>query len=253
MAFWLPCVRVDLPLDADAAHPCRPTVSCTADIVAPGALEAEVGAYAAKLGGESRLTNFPVLLKQSFTRSLQLQVGSNGYTALRTDAGSAHHVDNLVVGPKLHLVDQGPLAPSFALSAAGSVAAFARGPDAALLTAYASKDVGPVHFDANVGANVLWLDTLDAAAAQPFVAVAASATPVAPFGVALEGYAFGAARPYAAHDGGVRAAATLSPRSWLVFDVGGDIGFFPSTHSYGLFFGVTAVPVVFWREGTHSR
>lgn len=34
----------DTPDASDLVHPCRPTVSCTADIIAPGSLEVEAGA-----------------------------------------------------------------------------------------------------------------------------------------------------------------------------------------------------------------
>jgi hypothetical protein len=39
-----------------------------------------------------------------------------------------------------------------------------------------------------------------------------------------------------------------SPRPWLVFDCGGDVGFFPSTRAYSLFIGMTIVPVLLWRD-----
>jgi len=81
---------------------------------------------------------------------------------------------------------------------------------------------------------------------EPFTALALSTSPVPPFGFALEGYAFADARSYAARDGGVRGAVTLTPRPWLVFDFGGDVGWFPSTHAFSLFFGVTVIPAIVW-------
>lgn len=53
----------DWPDARDQAHPCRPTVSCTADIVAPGRLEVEVGALYAS--GAAHALAFPLLLKQT--------------------------------------------------------------------------------------------------------------------------------------------------------------------------------------------
>jgi hypothetical protein len=224
-------------------------VSCTADIVAPGAFEAEVGGFYSKLGGEDRLWAYPFLLKQTFTKLLQVQVGSNGYTVLRSSPSVpiARHVDNLIVGPKLHLLDQQTLVPSLGLTAQASVPVFATGHDGAFLTAHASKDMGPIHVDWNVGADVWWGAGGGEPAAQPFTALALSASPTPPFGFAVEGYVFGDAQPYTSRDGGVRAAVTLTPRPWMVFDFGGDVGSFPSTHTYSLFVGMTVVPVVFWR------
>jgi hypothetical protein len=243
------------PREADSARPCRPTVSCTADIVAPGTLEAELGAFHSKLGGDDKLWAYPFLLKQSFTRLLQLQVGSNGYTVVHSSPNVpvSRHFDNLIVGPKLHLADQGSLLPSLALTGQASLPVFATGNDGAFFTGHASKDIGPIHIDWNVGLDVWWGGGGGGdPAAQPFSALALSASPTPPFGVALEGYVFGDAQPYAARDGGIRAAVTLTPRPWLVFDFGGDGGWFPSTHAYSLFVGMTVVPVVFWRDSDRS-
>jgi hypothetical protein len=240
---------MELPLDADVAKPCRPTISCTADIVAPGSLEVEMGAQYSKLGGDDRVWTFPVLLKQSLATWLQLQVGSNGYTILRSSPGVpiGRHVDNLIAGPKLHLLDQGDVAPSLAITAQASLPVFADGHDAIFLTAHASKDVGPLHADLNAGAYTWWGE--GNAEAQPFGALALSVSPVTPFGFALEGYAFADALPYASRDGGLRAVVTTTPKPWLVFDVGGDVGFFPSARAATAFLGMTIVPVVFWRAG----
>ena len=73
---------LDIPDARDSAHPCRPTVSCTADLTSPGTLEVEAGELAAVASGGAHVASFPVLLKQTFTPLLQLQVGSNGYTSL---------------------------------------------------------------------------------------------------------------------------------------------------------------------------
>lgn len=239
----------ELPRDADVTRPCRPTVSCTADLAAPGSVEAEIGGAYAKLGDGSRQWAYPFLVKQTLTRLLQVQVGSNGYTVTRAAgvlAPSTRHVDNLILGPKLHLLDQSSWAPSIALTAQASLPAFASGNDGAFFTAHASKDVDRWHVDGNVGVDAWW--GIGDAAAQPFGALALSVTAVPPFGVALEGYAFGDAQPYAPRDGGVRAAITATPRSWLVFDFGGDVAWFPSTRAFSLFVGMTVLPVAFWRE-----
>ena len=68
-----------------------------------------------------------------------------------------------------------------------------------------------------------------------------------PFGLMAEAYAFSDAAPVAAKDGGVLFAVTHAPRAWLMFDFGGDIGFFPATRAYSVFVGMTIIPVVLWR------
>ena len=69
-----------------------------------------------------------------------------------------------------------------------------------------------------------------------------------PFGIALESYYFSDSAPVAPHDGGIRFAINATPKPWLVCDFGGDIGFFPSTRAFTAFFGVSIIPVVFWRN-----
>jgi hypothetical protein len=238
----------DPPDDTDRALPCRPTIACTADFARPGTFEVEAGWSAMKQGNE-RVTSFPFLLKQTFTPMLQLQVGSNGFTALR-GATRTNYLDDIVVGPKLHLRDQSDYIPSLALSAEIGVPTFratgyARNDDA-FFDAYASKDFGPVHADLNAGVTVWQLET---ASLQEAVELALSGTLAGPLGALVEGYYFSNAAPVAPRDGGVRGALTLTPRPWLVFDAGGDVGFFPSTRAFTLFVGMTVVPVVLWRRG----
>jgi hypothetical protein len=240
-------------VETPPALPCRPTVSCTADIVAPGALEIEAGTLYAHAVGASE-TTFPVLLKQSLARWLQLQVGTNGLTVVR-GGSSAQYLDNVFVGPKLHLVDQGTLAPSVAVTAQVSLPTFPAGGyvrnDDALLVAHASKDIGAVHTDLNGGLIAWHLD--DSPRTQDYMALAVSTSLPAHLGAALEGYFFSEALPVAPHDGGVRAALTFTARPWLVLDVGGDAGFFPSVRAYSVFAGITMVPVVLWRPAEQPR
>jgi hypothetical protein len=141
--------------------------------------------------------------------------------------------------------------PSLALSAQAGVPAFradgASRDDDAFFTAFASKDVGLLHLDWNVGVDVWRFE--QEPATQAFTALALSVSPVQPLGVAVEGYYFSDAAPLAPHDGGVRVALSVASRAWLVADLAGDVGFFPSTRAYSLFFGMTVVPAVLWRPG----
>ncbi len=56
-----------------------------------------------------------------------------------------------------------------------------------------------------------------------------SVEPINRFGAMVEGYVFGDARPFVRHDAGFLFALSASPRPWLVFDAGGDIGGYPAT------------------------
>jgi hypothetical protein len=62
----------------------------------------------------------------------------------------------------------------------------------------------------------------------------------------VENYYFTDAAPFAGPDGGCLFAISVSPRPWLVFDFGGDVGYFPSSRSFSSFVGMTIVPVRLW-------
>jgi hypothetical protein len=180
---------------------------------------------------------------------VQLQVGSNGYTAADGSAPQ-RFFDDAVLGLKFHLLDQKGPRPALALSGALSIPTFA-GQDGylrtwdAFFTGYVSKDVGPIHGDLNVGLNVWRFEA--GPRPQAWGALALSANLAAPFGVLLEGYAFSSAAPVSTQDGGVRFGVTLAPKGWLTLDVGGDVGVFPAVRSFSAFAGLTVIPAVLWR------
>jgi hypothetical protein len=251
LASPLPARAAEPPDARDKTLPCRPTIACTADLVPPGTFEVEAGALFRSLGGTrapTRQWTFPFLAKLTLAPWVQVQLGSNGLTAA-TGLVPENFFDDVVVGPKFHLVDQTAWVPSFSFSAELSVPTFGgrgfvRTYDA-FFTAYVTKDLGPVHVDFNAGGNLWRLDGLPVA--QGLVALAVSANLPPPFGIMGEGYYFSNAGPVAPRDGGLLFAFTHSPRSWLIFDVGADVGWFPSARAYSFFVGASIIPVVFWR------
>jgi hypothetical protein len=248
----------DTPDARDKTLPCRPTIACTADFVPPGTVDLEAGALFRSLGASStaagttgtRQWTFPFLAKLTLEPWVQLQVGSNGLTAA-TGLAPQDYFDDVIVGPKFHLFDQTRLTPSISVSAEASVPTF-RGQGYlrtfdTFFTAYVTKDLGPVHADFNAAYNV-W--RIEQPLSQALVALALTANVPPPFGVMGEAYYFSNAPPVAPRDGGLLFAFTHSPRPWLVFDVGADIGWFPSSRAYSLFFGMAIIPVVLWRPAT---
>jgi hypothetical protein len=180
----------------------------------------------------------------------QLQVGSNGYSLSRGDI-PAQYLDDVTAGVKLHLADQTETTPSLSLSGTASIPTFrvdgyVRTYDA-LFTAYVTKDVGSVHADLNLGANAWRLE--GSPLAQEWAALAVSVDLPDPFGAMLEGYYFTDAAPVAPRDGGFLFAISHSPKPWLMFDFGGDVGWFPSTRAYSVFVGMSIVPVLLWSSG----
>jgi hypothetical protein len=236
------------PGDRDTAMPCRPTISCTAELASPGTLELEAGYIYRRLAGGTAERNTPFLLKLTVLPWLQVQVGSNGYTVSQ-GAAPARFFDNVIGALKFHVFDQKGLRPALALSGAVSLPT-AAGQEGyvryydATFTGHLSKDFGRVHADLNGGLNVLRLE--DHPLYQGFGALAVSMSLIAPFGVAAEGYLFTDAAPVASRDTGILFAITHSPRKWLVFDIGVDEGLAPA-RAYSVFTGVTVIPAVLWR------
>jgi hypothetical protein len=243
----------ELPGNVDHALPCRPTIACTADIVPPGTFEVEAGALFRRIDGSARQWTFPLLLKQTLTETVQFQVGTNGYSIIEGGA-PARYLDDVVVGPKVHLLDQARSRPSVAFSAELSIPTFRglgylRTYDV-LVTGFATKDLGPVHADLNAGVNLWRIE--GAPRPQEFVALALSATVVGPLGAMLEGYIFSDASPVAYRDGGLLFAFDEEVRPWLVLDEGADLGLYPPNRAYSVFVGATLIPTALWRR-TRSR
>ena len=164
----------------------------------------------------------------------------------------AQFLDDAQVGGKLHLVDQRPLVPSISLSGLASIPTFhgqgyLRTYDA-LFTSYFTKDFGPLHADLNLGENIWRIE--GAPRPQEFVALALSTNLPPPLGVMVESYCFTDASPVAARDGGFLFAISHNPLPWLMSDFGGDLGMFPSTRGYSVFFGMSIVPILLWRPGS---
>jgi hypothetical protein len=233
--------------------PCRPTISCSADIVPPGALEIELGYSARHVRPDGFFHSQPVLVKLTIFRWLQAQVGTNGYVFPTGDVSrSLRYIDDVSVGIKTHLVDQSAVAPSLAASAALSIPtpyrndAFPFAYDASFW-AYASKDYGPFHLDLNGGLNV-WQFDLTERTLQPFASLAASVALPLNLGAMVESYWFDDGGPIALRDAGLLIAGSYSPSPRVLFDAGVDIGFVPSTRTYTVFAGVTFIPARLWGE-----
>ncbi len=247
---------VSLPDGETRSLPCRPTIACTADIVAPGAFELEMGYLYRRLDGGVNQHSIPFLAKLSVAEWLQIQVGGNGPT-FADGPVAVRYVDDITAGLKFHLLDQRGWVPSVSVSATLSLPisaaqGFIRTYDA-LFTTYVSKDFGWLHADFNVGLNLWRLE--GPVAVQPWTALSLSVGLPANFGTMLEGYVFAGAAPVSPRDAGVLTGATYSPEPWLVFDLGVDVGLIHATRVVSLFAGMTVVPVRWWgtSETNHDR
>lgn len=250
LAFAGARARAAFPGDEHRVLPCRPTIACTADLVPPGSLEIEMGIATKRASNAALVHSDPLLLKLTLFEWAQLQVGTNGRISSSVDHREKY-VDRVDLGLKVHVHDQTQVTPSLAFSFSLSVpswdAAPGRGSDHdALAIAYVTKDFGWLHLDLNLGVAAFAVG--HGGGTQPFVALASSAALNRVFGVMLEEYFFADASPLAPKDAGVLFALTHSPRPWLMFDFGGDVGLFPSTRAWTAFVGATIIPWDFWDE-----
>jgi hypothetical protein len=237
--------------------PCRPTISCSADLVPPGAVEIEAGYAARFVRYRGFIHSEPVLVKLTLLDWLQAQAGSNGLLFTTGDVSrSLYYFDDFTFALKTHFVDQSSLVPSVAASAAVNVPSFDRSdtfPFAydASFWGYASKDFGPpgeggsIHVDLNGGVNV-WQFDIPQRSVQTFGTLAVSAALPLHLGVMGEVYGFTDAGRIAPKDGGLLMGLSYSPLPAMMFDAGGDVSVFPSTRKFTLFVGVTFIPFRLW-------
>ena len=223
--------------------PCRPTITCTADLAAPGTLELELGYQLTLPSASPNVQTSPFLAKLPVAHWLELQVGTNGFTA--TD--HARYVDNAVAGAKFHLLDQSATSPSLAVTASISVPTVAEMGYVqvydAELVAHASKDVGKLHLDANVG--VIANDLGAKRVLQPFVAVAATYPLTKTVALAIEPHYFADAAPFAHRDLGAIGAIEVAVRGWLVFDAAID-AVYRDQRSIAVIAGASIAPARLW-------
>jgi hypothetical protein len=240
--------------DRYRALPCRPTISCTADLVPPGTLEIEAGYLGRRVPPSGFIHAEPVLFKLTIVDWLQLQLGGNGKLLTSGEVGSeARYLDDIALGAKVHFLDQRRVTPSLAVSAALQIPSWDRPksfPYAydATFWFYASKDVQWLHVDLNGGVTVWQFDVEPSR--QLFATLALGANIGSGFGLLMEGYAFENAGNIAPRDAGILQGLTWSPKPWVIFDIGIDKGLIPSTRTFSAFFGATVVVYDLWDDDT---
>jgi hypothetical protein len=247
----VPCVALaGAPEERHRVLPCRPTVSCTADLVPPGSLEVEAGYSARRAPPGGFVHAEPLLLKLSVLTWFQLQLGMNGEVFTTGEvARSQRYLDDISFGSKVKFVDQSSGWPSIAASAAVQIPSWDRPRNLpyaldASFWLYASKDDGPFHVDLNGGFNVWQFDV--APDSQAFVTLATSLAVTRRWGVLLEVYEMGDGGVVAPRDAGVLSGITFAPVPWLMFDAGGDYGLVRTTRAFTMFAGLTTVVWDFW-------
>lgn len=249
-SLWASIAYGGAPEERHRVLPCRPTISCTADLVPPGSLEVEAGYAVRRAPPNGYIHDEPLLLKLTLLSWLQAQVGANGEIFTTGEVRhSLRYLDDISFGAKVKLVDQSSGWPSIAASAAIQIPSWDRPehlPYAldASFWLYASKDQGPFHVDLNGGMNVWQFDV--SPDTQGFITLATSLALTRKWGALLEVYHFSEGGPVGPRDAGVLSGATFAPVPWLMFDAGADYGLVAETRAFTVFAGLTSVVWDFW-------
>lgn len=208
--------------DDDDDHPIapyRPSVSSPAQLPVPGQLEFELGGLHAR-SQDVRRSSLPYQFKLAFSKEWGVLIGGEAQVWARDDGGSSRGVgDTTVVLKRAWIVDE---ASAFGMEAGAKLATakdtIGSGKvDYAVNTIY-SRDLGPVHMDANLNATRLGRVDPGTARTQWGASASFSAPLAERWGVT--GELSGTRRSGADSGVQVLAALTFSPSTRLTFDVG---------------------------------
>ena len=231
--------------ERDAITPYRPSVSSPAQLPVAGRLEFELGGLQAR-SGHARRGSLPYQFKLAFSPAWGVLVGGEAHVWARDgDARSQGLGDTTIVLKRAWIVDD---ASGFGLEL-GTKLPTARDDigsgkaDYGVNTIY-SRDIGPVHMDANFNATRLGLVAAGSSRAQLGASASFSTELSAQWGVT--GEVSGTHR--AGADSGVQVltALTFSPTKRLTFDIGVARAVRPTPASTLLFAGVVFPIAKLW-------
>lgn len=199
--------------------PYRPSVSSPAQLPAAGQLEFELGGLRMS-DGASRRGSLPYLFKLAFNDEWGVLVGGDARVWTRDDVGRAQGVgDTVVTLKRAWAVDDASgfgMELGFKLPTANDTIGSGRA-DYTLNTIY-SRDLGPVHMDANFNATRFGLAEAGSARMQYGASTSFSVALSERWG--LTGEVSGTHREGAGNGLQFLSALTFSPSKRLTFDVG---------------------------------
>jgi hypothetical protein len=231
--------------DLDAITPYRPSVSSPAQLPVPGQLEVELGGLHAR-SDDVRRSSLPYAFKLAFNKEWGVVIGGEAHVWARDDSGKAQGLgDTTLVLKRAWIVDDasafgvelGTKLPT-ANDSIGSGHA-----DYTLNTIY-SRDIGPVHMDANLNATRLGVS--DEGTGRTQLGASASFSGALSEHWGLTGEVSGTHRARAANSTQLLTALTYSPSKRLTFDVGIARAFRPTPATTQLFAGVVFPLAKLW-------
>lgn len=217
--------------------PYRPSVSNPAQLPAPGQLELELGGLRTRADGLRR-ESLPYLLKLAFNAQWGVLLGGEAHVWLRDPNGRSQGLgDTNVVLKRAWVVDaSSAFGMEFGVKVATANDRIGSGhADYTVNTIY-SRDLGPVHMDANL--NATRLGTVDPGSARTQLGASASFSTALQGPWALTGEFAGTRRSGADSGFQVLTALTYSPSKFLTFDFGLTRALRPLPTATSLFTGV---------------
>ncbi|SCK57379.1 hypothetical protein VAR608DRAFT_6048 [Variovorax sp. HW608] len=234
--------------DGDGAPPItpyRPSVSSPAQLPAPGQLELELGGQR-RSDSQSLRNSAPYLLKLAFDDQWGVLVGGEAYVSQHGDIGRSQGVGDTVLTLKRAWVVDAATAfgMEFDVKLPTANDVIGSGKTDYTINTIFSRDLGPVHMDANLNATQLGQADPGSSRTQIGASTAFSTSLSGPWG--LTGEVSGTHRNGA--DNGVQllAALTFSPTRRLTFDVGVARAFRPRPAATSLFTGVVLPLARLW-------
>lgn len=225
--------------------PYRPSVSSPAQLPASGQLELEFGGLRQRTT-DSRRTSTPYLFKLAFDKEWGVLLGGEAHVWQRDADGHAQGLGDTTLTLKRAWAVDEESAVGMELTAKLPTAndAIGSGKADGTLNAIYSRDLGPVHLDANLNATRLGLAETGTSRTQLGASASFSTALSANWGLA--GELSGTRRAGAEHGSQVLAAVTYSPSKLVTFDLGVARATHPTPATTALFAGVVFPLAKLW-------
>ena len=231
--------------DDDAITPYRPSVSSPAQLPVPGQLEVELGGLHTR-SDDARRSSVPYAFKLAFNKEWGVVIGGEAHVWARDDSGKAQGLgDTTLVLKHAWIVDE---ASAFGVELGSKLPTASDDigsgrADYTLNTIY-SRDIGPVHMDANL--NATRLGVFDDGTGGTQLGASASFSGALSDHWGLTGELSGTHRAGTANGTQVLTALTYSPSKRLTFDFGVARAFRPTPATTQVFAGVVFPLTKLW-------
>lgn len=225
--------------------PYRPSVSSPAQLPVPGQLEFELGGLRMK-SDDARRGSLPYLFKLAFDKEWGVLVGGDAYVWNRDDGGRSRGFgDTSVILKRAWIVDEASaFGMEFGIKAPTAKDGIGSGRTDYTVNTIYSRDLGPVHMDANF--NVVRLGFAESGSSHTQLGASTSFSTALSERWGLTGEVSGTHRSGAENGVQVLTALTYSPSKRLTFDFGVARAFRPRPAATSVFAGVVMPLARFW-------